>query len=551
MQSLRIYFRPQEWPLRYGGGAVIRYSNAKKALFTGTFFSLILSVAAASLCARFLCDFDLYLDCYYSRVFLAEAAVFFPFCFLFFYLIFLLVFSSAILPFDHSDPAKMLNRVLFSVWLFLVFSLAGFFFLIPAGNAVKEQAAFRSSVAADSLNKMTEAFRAGRYREALNFLSIYESVDDHTDARFSSADENISFAFVRRRSRDFPHREFWLNSENIRSELESRIAGQTVLPVRTTENDYALKKLAYEKYSFGRENGYYRPVAEAYKIFRYLSVTAPDDGEIGLHMKRAETEIRRHVLVKDRIREESIFPLSHNICFVNVDNEEVRQIISARKLISLTGRNLVESVRVETICKDGRKSVLEAEYGKVESDRILFDSVFLAEPTTVTGGRFSEGEADEWVNGHYVPLGLAGNLLPLFDSENRNLSTVPFFDLIRIRDRLPEETEISGIYAKEIVIRLIRLFLIVLAPFFMLECGFLMAPKEKKENSGTEYLFIPVVPAVCLLFYAAYRVANLAAAAGMLFFSFETLFIVLPLLAAGALVLLVGLFVISYSRRMI
>lgn len=529
---------------------MIRYSNAKKALFTGTFFSLILSVAVACLSARFLCDFDLFLDCYFTRVFWAETAVLFPFCFLFFYLIFLLVFSSAVLPFDHSDPMKMLNRVLFSVWLFLVFSLAGFFLLIPAGNAVKEQAAFRSSVATDSLNKMTEAFRVGHYREALNFLGIYESVDNNADARFSSADENISFVFNRRRKNQLSHREFWLNSENIRDELESLIRGQTDIPVKASENDYALKKLAYEKYSFGRENRYYQPVAEAYRIFRYLSVASPDDEEIGLHMKRAEAEIRRHVLVKDRIREECIFPLSHNICFVNIDDGTLRQIISARKLISLTGRNLVESVRVETVYRDGRKSVLEAEYGRIEADRILFDSVFLADPTQVTGGRFTEGGPDDRVNEHYVTLGLSGDLLPLFDSENRNLSTVPFFDLIRIRNRFPEESEIAGIYEREIVIRLIRLMLIVLAPFLMLERGFRMAPKEKKENSGFGYLFLPVIPAVCLFFYAAYWVANLAAAAGMLFLSSETLFIVVPLFSAGTLIVLVSSFVAAYSRRM-
>lgn len=529
---------------------MIRYSNAKKALFIGTFFSLILSAAVSCLLARLLCDFDLYLDCYYTRVFWAETAVFFPFCFLVFYLIFLLVFSSAVLPFDHSDPAKMLNRVLFSVWLFLVFSLAGFFFLIPAGNAVKELAAFRSSVATDSLNKMTEAFRAGHYREALNFLGIYESVDKNTDARFSSVDENISFVFDRRRKEHFPHREFWLNSENVRDELESLIYEQAVVPAKTSENDYALKKLAYEKYSFGRENNYYQPVAEAYKIFRYLSVTSPDDEEIGLHMKRAEKEIRRHVLVKDRIKEESIFPLSHNICFVNIDDETLRQVISARKLISLTGRDLVESVRVETVYKDGRKSVLEAEYGRIEADRILFDSVFLADPTKVTGGRFTEGSPDSRINEHYVFLGLPRDLLPLFDSENHDLSKVPFFDLIRIRNRFPEESEIAGVYKQEIVIRLIRLLLIVLAPFFMLERGFRLAPREKKENSGFGYLFLPVIPVVFLFFYAVYWVANLAATAGMLFLSSGTLFIVVPVFSAGALIFFVSSFVIAYSRRM-
>lgn len=529
---------------------MIQYSNAKKALFTGTFLSLVVSVAASVAAVRFLYRFDSYLDCYYTRVFLAETAVLFPFCFVFCYLVFLLIFASAVLPFDHSDPKRMLNRVLFSVWLFLVFSLVGFFFLIPAANQVKERAAFRSSVAVDSLNKMTEMVREKRYHEALNFLGIYESVDKNADARFSSVDDTITFVFIHRRKPAVSRKEYWLNSENVRNELNSLIREQSPPAVRTAGNDYALKKLAYEKYSFGKENQYYQPIAESYKIFSYLSAISPEDDELDLHMKRAEKEIRRHVLVRDRIREESVFPLSHNICFVNIENETLRQVIYARKLISLTGRNLVESVRVETVYGDGRKSVLAAEYGRVEKDRILFDSVYLADPTKVVGGYFTEGGPDEFVNSHFVPLYLPGALLPLFDADNRNLATVPFFDLIKIRDRFPSERDIAGLYEQEIVLRSIRLLCIILAPFLILYWGFRTAPKDKNQYSGMGYQLPLVIPAVCFLLFAAYLLVGLVATAGVMFFSAKTILIALPGVLVGMLVCLISVFVVSYNRRM-
>lgn len=526
---------------------MIRYSNARKALYSGTFFSFALAFAVAVFGARVFCDFTLYLDCFYNRVFWAQVAVFFPFCFPYFYLIFLLIFSSTTLPFDSSDPERMLNRVLFSVWFFLVFSLAGFLLLVPAGNAIKKQAAFRSSVAVDSLSKMTEAFREKSYAEALNFLGIYESIDESSDARFSSLDENITFILVHRnQDAALLGKEYWLNSENLRHEIESLLRRQAEPPMKSSENDYALKKLAFEKYSFGRENHYYQPIAEAYKIFRYLSATSPDDEEIELHMKRAEEEIHRHVLVKDRINEERIFPLSHNICFVNADNETLRQTIYARKLILLTGRDLIESVEVKTEYRDGRKSILEAEFGRVEDDRILFDSVYLENPTEVIGGRFTEGGRDEWIDEHSVALGFSGHLLPMFDSENRDLSTVPFFDLIRIRNRFPNESEIAAVYETEIIVRLTRLLLVVLAPIFMLVCGFRMAPKEIKSA----YLFLPVILAVSFFFYAVYWVGRLTAVACLSFASFETLLIAVPATAAVALVFLVCLFIASYSNRM-
>ena len=529
---------------------MIQYSNARKALFAGTFLSFVISAVISVSAVYALYCFDSYLDCYYTQVFFAEAAVLFPFCFVFCYLIFLLIFASAVLPFDHSDPKRMLNRVLFSVWLFLVFSLVGFFFLIPAANQIKERASFRSSVAVDSLNKFTEMFREKRYNEALNFLGIYESVDKNADARFSSADDTISFVLIHRRKPDVSRKEYWLNSENLRNELNSLIREQLPAPVQTSANDYALKKLAYEKYSFGKENNYYQPIAESYKIFAYLSAISPEDNELGLHRKRAEKEIRRHVLVKDRIREESVFPLSHNICFVNLENESLRQVIYARKLISLTGRNLVESVRVETVYGDGRKSVLKAEYGRIEKDRILFDSVYLADPTKVVGGYFTEGGPDEFVNSHFVPLYIPGALLPLFDSDNRNLSTVPFFDLIRIRNRFPAEREIAGFYEQEIVLRSIRLLCILLAPFFILYWGFRMAPKEKNRNSGIGYQLPLVIPAVCFFFFAAYLAVGLVSAVGVMFLSAKTIFIALPGVFTGILVCLIFAFVVSYNRRM-
>ena len=289
---------------------MIRYVKAGKGLVPGAIFVIAFSVAAALVFSYFLCDFEIYTDSCYYRVFLADAAVFFPYLFFFSYLFFLMVYASVSLPFQKADPSVLLNRIFAAAFFGIVFSLLSFFVLIPIGNGAKETARFRASVAADSLTKMTEAFKNQNYEEALNFLKIYQTVDKSDAARFSSPDENISFAFEHRRSRNFPHKTYWLNSENLTGELETLIAARRPVPVQTTDNDYALKKLAYEKYSFGKENRYYRPIAEAYAIFRHLSELFPDDPEIGLHMKRAEEEIRRFVLVKDRIREESIFPLS-------------------------------------------------------------------------------------------------------------------------------------------------------------------------------------------------------------------------------------------------
>ena len=529
---------------------MIRYVKAGKGLVPGAIFVIAFSVAAALVFSYFLCDFEIYTDSCYYRVFLADAAVFFPYLFFFSYLFFLMVYASVSLPFQKADPSVLLNRIFAAAFFGIVFSLLSFFVLIPIGNGAKETARFRASVAADSLTKMTEAFKNQNYEEALNFLKIYQTVDKSDAARFSSPDENISFAFEHRRIRNFPHKTYWLNSENLTGELETLIAARRPVPVQTTDNDYALKKLAYEKYSFGKENRYYRPIAEAYAIFRHLSELFPDDPEIGLHMKRAEEEIRRFVLVKDRIREESIFPLSRNIEFVNFDNETGRQLIAAKKLISLTGRNLVEDVKVETRYADGRKSLLFAEYGRIENGRILFDSVWLSDPVNIETGRFAEGAADEAVSEHAVPLFVPPSLLPLLDTEAHGSDTIPLVDLIRLTQAVPAESGRLAVYEREIAVRLIQAVFVLLAPFFVLQVGFRLAP-ETAPGGKTLVFRLPVIAAAfSLFFFAVYFITGVTAAACVLFFSPLRFIVALTVTAAAALVLFTGGFVFSFARRM-
>lgn len=530
---------------------MIRYVKAGKGLVSGSIFIIAFSIALALCFSYFLCDFELYSDSCYYRVFFADAAVFFPYLFFFSYLFFLMVYASVSLPFQNTDPIVSLNRIFAAAVFGIVFSLLAFFVLIPIGNKTKETARFRSSVAVDSLTKMTEAFKNKNYEEALNFLKIYQAVDESDAARFSSLDENMSFAFEHRRSRNFPHKTYWLNSENLVSEFETLIASRKPVPVRTTDNDYALKKLAYEKYSFGKENQYYRPIAEAYSIFRYLSELFPDDPEIGLHMKRAEKEIHRFILVKDRIREESIFPLSRNIEFINFDNEVGRQLISAKKLISLTGRNLVEDVKVETRYADGRKSLLFAKYGRVERDRILFDSVWLSNPVEIETGHFVEGSATEEVNEHAVPLFVPSPLLPLLDTEAHGFDAIPLIDLLRLMRAVPTESERLAVYEREIAVRLIRVVFVLLAPFFVMQIGLSLAPAS--ASGGKTLIFrLPIVAAAFFLFFfAVYFMTGMTAAACVLFFSLTQFIVVLTITAAVALILFIGGFVFSFARKML
>ena len=57
---------------------MIQYSNARKALFAGTFLSFVISAVISVSAVYALYRFDSYLDCYYTQVFFAEAAVLFP-----------------------------------------------------------------------------------------------------------------------------------------------------------------------------------------------------------------------------------------------------------------------------------------------------------------------------------------------------------------------------------------------------------------------------------------------------------------------------------------
>ena len=72
---------------------MIRYVKAGKGLVPGAIFVIAFSVAAALVFSYFLCDFEIYTDSCYYRVFLADAAVFFPYLFFFSYLFFLMVYA--------------------------------------------------------------------------------------------------------------------------------------------------------------------------------------------------------------------------------------------------------------------------------------------------------------------------------------------------------------------------------------------------------------------------------------------------------------------------
>lgn len=525
--------------------------NVGKILFWHFLISLVTSVGVGYCFALIRYQEEIYLDSFYNTVLLADTVTYAPFCFLFFYLFFLLIFSSTALPFNCYDAKERINRVMISVFFYLIVSFVGIFLLLPMGQRLRQEARYFSFIAVDSLEKCVIAYKKGDYQEALNFLRIYESVDEKHEVRFTSFDDGLSYKIKKRGEVETEEtKKYWMNSENVANELIFLIRSQEEVYPTTDASGYALKKLAFEKYSFGKENGYFQPLGESFKIFNYLSHYFPEDEEITLHMNRAESEIRKHVLVRDRIQEESIFPLSRNICFLNIDNDEVRQIISARKLISITGRDIVEDIRVETTeKKTGRKSFLVADYGRLEKDRILFDSVWLHQPEEVIHGRFEEGGESQWVNEHFVPLKIRSQLLPLLDFEQRAIETIPFFDLIGLMTVFPEEVEMSTFVEREIISRSVFLIFIILAPFMMILWGLRMAPQEKIPDGNLRYMVPFVILAVALSFFLVMIFAEVVAAVAVLKFSPSIFFIAFPVATVLLLISHIIVFVTYYNYK--
>ena len=182
--------------------------------------------------------------------------------------------------------------------------------------------------------------------------------------------------------------------------------------------------------------------------------------------------------------------------------------------------------------------------------RILFDSVWLSDPVNIETGRFAEGAADEAVSEHAVPLFVPPSLLPLLDTEAHGSDTIPLVDLIRLTQAVPAESGRLAVYEREIAVRLIQAVFVLLAPFFVLQVGFRLAP-ETAPGGKTLVFRLPVIAAAfSLFFFAVYFITGVTAAACVLFFSPLRFIVALTVTAAAALVLFTGGFVFSFARRM-
>lgn len=313
--------------------------------------------------------------------------------------------------------SKNFNQLV-TVIIIILLSLTALFFsgneiLKPGFHEKLDSYSYLTKTGRAYLEQAQKAGAAGKLLEAQNLITRYLAVKPHDqegtefyntinkriDNQYSTADPEdfqntdsidsleLSYNDAIRLARNYLEAEDFYSAyyyAQIASQLaeESQDARQITAEAWTSLSKTAPSKLETEQFSLysRKKRGTdlllgHNPI-EAYYLFNQLKVEYPSDPDVTKYLNESIKETRKLTYFIDEAENALNFPGINDIFFLNIDNEDIREICFLGKMVTIAEGTFFEDI--ETISFNSNTGVrrhITAKYSKLIGNHLLLNGI--------------------------------------------------------------------------------------------------------------------------------------------------------------------------------